>query len=382
MNKYLINVKGKNIANFLIKIDKKKINVLNITFIDNDSINIIIKKEEFDLLNEIKGIYEYKIIKEYGVSSLKEIFLKNIHLLILIIINIALIIFISNHIYEVEIVEDSKELKTFVTNLLEEKNIKKYKKKPSNLNTLKQEILKENNDKLEWIEIIESGIKYIVKVEERIKGKIDSNNSFSDIVASKDGVIKKIVAESGKIVVLKDAFVKKGDILITGIISENNYVRSKGKVIANTWYKVKVEESLHEKSYSLTNNKKKGFKIKFFNKEFLFYKEYKSNEKTEKIIFKNSIIPFYLSLDEVIETTKVDHILTIEEAKSKAILKAREKIASNLKEDEKIISENQLKVSEKDSKIIVEILFTIYEDISKEKGIEVLNVQRDNRSSN
>ena len=35
-------------------------------------------------------------------------------------------------------------------------------------------------------------------------------------------------------------------------------------------YKVKVEESLHEKSYSLTNNKKKGFKIKFFNKEFLF----------------------------------------------------------------------------------------------------------------
>ena len=382
MNKYLINVKGKNITNFLIKIDKKKINVLNITFIDDDSINIIIKKEEFDLLNEIKGIYEYKIIKEYGVSSLKEIFLKNIHLLILIIINIALIIFISNHIYEVEIVEDSKELKTFVTNLLEEKNIKKYKKKPSNLNNLKQEILKENNDKLEWIEIIESGIKYIVKVEERIKGKIDSNNSFSDIVASKDGVIKKIVAESGKIVVLKDTFVKKGDTLITGIISENNYVRSKGKVYANTWYKVKVEESLHEKSYSLTNNKKKGFKIKFFNKEFLFYKEYKSNEKTEKIIFKNSIIPFYLSLDEVIETTKVDHILTIEEAKSKAILKARKKIESNLKEDEKIISENQLKVSEKDSKIIVEILFTIYEDISKEKGIEVLNVQRDNRSSN
>lgn len=382
MNKYLINVKGKNIANFLIKIDKKKINVLNITFIDDDSINIIIKKEEFDLLNEIKGIYEYKIIKEYGASSLKEIFLKNIHLLILIIINIALIIFISNHIYEVEIVEDNKELKTFVTNLLEEKNIKKYKKKPSNLNTLKQEILKENNDKLEWIEIIESGIKYIVKVEERIKGKIDSNNSFSDIVASKDGVIKKIVAESGKIIVLKDTFVKKGDILITGIISENNYVRSKGKVYANTWYKVKVEESLHEKSYSLTNNKKKGFKIKFFNKEFLFYKEYKSNEKIEKIIFKNSIIPFYLSLDEVIETTKVDHILTIEEAKSKAILKARKKIESNLKEDEKIISENQLKVSEKDSKIIVEILFTIYEDISKEKGIEVLNVQRDNRSSN
>ena len=84
----------------------------------------------------------------------------------------------------------------------------------------------------------------------------------------------------------------------------------------------------------------------------------------------------------MIETTKVDHILTIEEAKSKAILKARKKIENNLKEDEKIISENQLKVSEKDSKIIVEILFTIYEDISKEKGIEVLNVQRDNRSSN
>ena len=130
------------------------------------------------------------------------------------------------------------------------------------------------------------------------------------------------------------------------------------------------------------SNKKKGFRIKIFGKNYFFYKKYKTNKINKNIIFKHDFLPIYLSLDEVVETNVIDNILTLEEAKNKAILKARNKINNRLDDDEKIISENQLKVKAKDSKIIVEILFTVYENISKEERIEVLNVQRDYRSSN
>ena len=377
MNKYLINVKGKNIRNFLIKVAKKNINLLNISFINDNEINILIDKKDFDLLNDIKGIYEYKVIKEYGTLIIKNILIKNIHLIIIIILNVFLIFHISNYIYEVEIVENSKDLKAFINTILIENGIQKHHKKPSDLNKLKEKIIKENHDKIEWLEIIESGVKYIVKAEERIKNKSTILGGPSNIIASKDGIIKKIVASSGKVLAEKNAFVKKGDILITGIISDEKMVKSSGNVYANVWYKIKSEASLHESSYELTNNTKKGLKINFFNKEFKLYKKYKTNEIKENVIFKNDLLPFYLSIDEINETKVIDNILTFEEAKNKAIKKAKENIRNNLKEDEKIISENELKVTEKDSKIIVEILFTVYENISKEERIEVLNVQGD-----
>ncbi len=382
MNKYLISVTGKNIRNFLLKGSIKKINILNIHYINNNQVNILIKKEDLELLNEIKGIYEYKIIKEYGTSNIKKKIFENIHILILICISVVFISFISNYIYEVEIIENDYDLKEFVSKVLEEKGIKSFNKKPKDLAKIKEEILKENKDKIEWIEIIESGVKYIIKVEERIEREEDYKDYFSDIVAKKDGIIKKIVASSGKIIVEKDMFVKKGDTLITGIIDEDNFVKSEGEIFAHTWYKVSSEASLHKSSYEVTNNKKKGLKIKFFNKEILFYKKYRTSKIKEKVVFKNIFLPVYLSIDEITETNVVDHILTIDEAKIEATKKARESIINKLGNNAKIISENQLKVLEKDSKIIVEILFTMYETISEEKRIEVLNVQRDYRSGN
>lgn len=381
MNKYLIKVTGKNINNFLMKVAKEKINILNVSFINSNEINILIIKNDFEILERIKGIYEYEIIKEYGKKNLYDFAVKNIHLFILIIINIILIGVISNYIYEVEVVENDQELKDFITETLNQKGIKKLSKKPTDLEKIKNEILEENKSKIEWLEIIESGIKYIVKVEERIDNKSDAIDIASNIVAKKDGIIKKVIASSGKVLVEKEMVVKKGDILITGLISEEEKVRSSGNIYANVWYKVESGVSLHTKIHELTKNSKKGIRIRFFNRNFELYKKYKTNEIKERIIFKNDILPIYLSIDEIIETNEVDHILTFEEAKDIAIKNARKKFEDKLKVNEKIISENELKVMEKDSKIIVEILFTVYEDISEEKRIEVLNVSRDYRSS-
>ena len=382
MNRCILKVKGKNIKNFLIKIDRNKIKVLNIKNITDSEIEILIYKKDISLIDEIKGIYEYELIKEIGYGEIRKIIKKNVHLLLLLIINIILLNFISNYIYKVEIIENNQELKKFINKILEQKGIKEYNLKPKNLEKLKKEILLENKDSIEWIEIIPSGVKYIVKVEERIKSEKVLENEPSNIIAKKNGIIKKIIASNGKILKEKESTVKKGDILITGIIDEDKKVHAKGSVFAEVWYKITVSESLHDNIYELTGKKKNGFKIGFFNYNFELYKKYEYNDITENKIFKNDILPFYLSYDTVNELNIIDHILTIEEATNKAIEKGKKELQKKLGKDESIISENQLKISVKDSKIIVDILFTTYENISEEERIEVDNVQGDFRNSN
>ncbi len=382
MNRCLIKVIGKNVKNFLIKLERNKITCLNINIKNNNEVEILIYEQDFDKLIKLKGIYEIEIIKRYGINEFKAILNKNIHLFVLIIINICLLIVITNYIYEVELIENNKNIANLVTNILKEKGIKKYNKKPKNLENIKKEILNENKNDLEWIEIIESGVKYIVKVEERIENKKISNEEPVDIVAKTDGLVKKIIASNGIIVAEKETYVKKGDTLITGIINDKKMIHASGKIYANVWYKINVSASLHEKIKEVKGNSKNGFKIKFFNKNYELYKKYPNNEIKENIIFKHNLLPFYLSYDNVKEVHLVDHILTVEEGINRAISKAKEKIKKKLKEDETIISEKQLKVDVKDSKIIVEVLITTYEDISEEKRIEVDNVQGDNKSGN
>ena len=380
MNKLLIKVTGKNIRNFLIKLDQNKIDALSIKIINNNEVLILIKKIDVEILNKIKGIFEYEVIKEYGYN--KKILKNNIHLFIILVVNLIFIFFLTNYIYEIDIISDNHKLKNLVLEKLSEKGIKKYSKKVSNLDEIKNQILSENKDSLEWIEIIPSGVKYEVKVEERIKNNAIKNEKPTNIIAKKAGVIKKVIASNGKVLVEKDTFVKKGDTLITGVINEEKFIHSSGEVYAEVFYKTKVDILLHEYENKLTNNEKKGLRIRFFSKDFALYKKYQNNEVNEKIIFKNSIIPFYLSFDHIKEKVLVDNILTVEEAIDKALIKARTTINNKLKENEKIISEKQLKLEVKNSKIIVEILFITYENIALEERIEVSNVPGDNQNSN
>lgn len=378
MNKCLIKISGKNIKNFLIKLDSNKIEVLNIKNITKDEIIILTYIKNLEKIEEIKSIYEVTIIKEYGTKKIKDMLNKNLYLLIILFINIFFVFFITRYIYEVEVIEDNHDIRKYVINVLNDKGIKKYNKKPKDLMKIKNDILKENKDYLEWIEIIPSGIKYIVKLEERITNEKKTIGKPSNIVAKKDGVIKKIIASNGKIVAIKDTFVKKGDILITGVLNENKLVPSAGKVYAEVWYKVTTSAPIHEKKEEITGKEKKGLKIRFFDKEINFYKKYQSNEIKENIIFKNSIIPFYLSFDLVREINYVDKIYTVDEALVIAKNKAKAEIQKKLKDEETIINENELKVEVKNSKILVDVLIVTIEDIGEVKEIEDKNVQRNN----
>ena len=180
--------------------------------------------------------------------------------------------------------------------------------------------------------------------------------------------MQKIIAKKGVPLVNVNDYVKKGDILISGLIKLNDDVKGsvipEGKVYGEVWYNVKVEYPLHYKEVIKTGKTKNVYVIKFLNKSFeLSFNKLKQKEIKENLII--DFFPFSLYKQNQEEIIKKDIIYNKEEATLKALEKAKEQVLKKLKEDEYIIYQKILLINVKDSKIIIEVFFSVYEDITE-----------------
>lgn len=373
-----LKITGKNIERFIRRLLKNEISLLNIKKIDNQNMIIIVYSKDVPRIDELKTIYEVEFIRNHGLLKIKDIINKNKILLIFLSFGYALLLFLSNTIFSIEVIHTDKSLRELLIRELEEYGIKKYhlKKDYDTLNKIKEEILTNYKDKIEWLEIEEVGTKYIIRVEERILNKNEDESSYQDIIADKSAIIMEINATSGQIVKNKLDYVKAGDTIISGYVTLNDKimktVRAEGTIYGEVWYKVSVEYPLHYEEVVETKNKKKVLSINFLNKSYeLFnFKPYKDKKVKAKILLESNLLPFSLSLDTQKEVKIINESYTKEEAIEKAMDKTREKIESQLNENEYIIGVKQLKVEENNSTIILDTFVTVYENITATKQIE------------
>ncbi len=378
-NTIKIHVIGKNIERFIQRLYNEKIELLNIKYINYKEIEIKINKKDLEHINKIKTIYKIEVTELFGINKLKYLIKQNIHVIISIIISFIIIIFLSNVIYKVEVIHSSKELRELIINELKEKGVKEKSlvKNYKQIQDIKKEILDKYKDKIEWLEIERSGVKYIVRVEERIITKENSDNIPSNIVAKKDAIIKDIDAVKGEVVKNINDYVKKGDTIITGEIKLyeelKNTVKAIGKVYGEVWYQASIEYPMNYYEEKTTGKTKKILSITLLNKKlelFTFHK-FETKKIKEQIIYQNKLIPFKISKEYQEETIIINENLTEEEAFNKAIQKVEEKINGNLKGKEKILNIKCLKKEIKDSTIILDLFISVLEDITEIKNIEI-----------
>ena len=91
----------------------------------------------------------------------------------------------------------------------------------------------------------------------------------------------------------------------------------------------------------------------------------------KKIIsLKNRLVPFEVGIENQKEIKIINDTYNINEAKIKAKEKVKEKILQSLDKDEYILDEKTLNFYQKDSKIVLDMFITCYEEIGKEEKIE------------
>lgn len=375
MTSYLfIKVEGRNISKFLTRCHSNNIDILNTNIISHKEMIIKIRNTEYDRLLEIKSIYKLTIISSSGFIKFKELLNKNKHFIIISIIGLLFLIYLCNTIFTVTIISSNSSLSKKIKKDLEEYGIKKYslKKSYNKVSKIKENLLEKYNDQIEWMEITDIGTKYEIKIVERKKPSKEEEKEYTNIIASKSGVIKRIYAEDGMKVVEENTYVNKGEIIISGAIMKDEEVKSfvtaKGKVYAEVWYNVNIEFPLKYTEKQYTNNKKKTLYIKLADK-YISRQKYENFDRKSIVSLKNRLIPFEIGIETQREVKIINDKYTIEEAKSKAILKAKEQILQTLDKDEYISSQKTLNFYAKDSKIVLDIFFSCYEEIGAEEKI-------------
>ena len=385
-NKYLdnfdnivkIKVEGKNINNYIKRLIKRKINIIKLIPISYKEAHIILKYKDYRELTKYKSIYKISIINTYGKLKIRKIVKKNQILIVSLLIGISIIITLSNIIFSIDIIHEDKEIRRLLKEELEKNGIKKYKFKKSfsKLEKIEDKILEENKDKLEWIEIKESGTKYIVRIEER---KINDNKKeyeYQNIISKKKATITEIKALRGEKVKNVNDYVNKGDIIIAGYITLPNNskipIMASGEVYGEVWYKVSMQYPYIYREENLTGKNKTIYVLKLINKRISFFnfKKYKSFKSKDKILLSNQLSTIKLIKEKQYELKVLDEVYPEDIAINKAkdyIERKLKKDNPNIKEIKKIIIINK---EEKETILDIKMFISVIENIGEISKID------------
>ena len=373
-----LKIKGRNVNRFIKKLTTKKINILSLNQINRNEVKILIYKEDYEEVLKVKSIYEVLEEDTFGYIKIKKLIKLNTHLIISILIGITIFILLTNIVFDIEVVHSNKELRNLIKEELKENGISKYtlKKSYKKLKKIKEKILNNHPDEIEWLEIETKGTKYIVRVEDREIIKNKEDNMPRSVVAKKDAIIKKTTASKGVIVRNTDDYVKKGDTIINGdvILEEKKSmgkVKAEGKVYGEVWYVTKTQYPFVYYEEKETGKKRESYNIKFLNKDIeLGLKKYKNKKVTEDVILSHPLLPIKLVHQDQKEIKIISEVLTFDEALIKAKEKSIKQMKKNLRKGEYIIRDKYLKSTVKENTIEVEMFFAVYEDITDYKEIE------------
>ena len=367
MNEYLkIKIIIYNYENFIKYCYDNNIELLNIKKDEKEVICTINNND----LSKLNKFYDVNIIKSYTKKYYIKIIKKNIINIINIIYAIILFIFLSNIIVKVDINLENKELLNDLTKELDNLNIKRLtiKKDYYEISDIKNKIMDMFNNDIEWLEIENIGMTYNIKIELRKRNKEIIDNDRCHIMANKNGIVSKIVVESGDVLTEKNAYVRNGDILISGNIMLNDESKgdicAKGKVYAERWYSVNIDipTTIDNKIY--TNKKRYNLLFEYDNRDYKIFKDrLNSYDENKYLIISLLGKKLYLLKDYeyVLERVELDE-LSLNKRIDDLIIS---KLDLSLADDEKILYKNVLKKEINNSRIIIEMFVTVEELISK-----------------
>ena len=170
MNK-TINIKVVGyLDRFMNKCIKNNIFLFNINYINDDTATMTIYLNDYKTIKKLNYYSKISIIGYNGLDRLINNFKSNFFKYLIVLFSFILMDVLTSFIVDVNIIHENKNVRSLVLKELNNQGFKKYALAMSNskLEQIKKNIIKDNPNTLEWINITRSGMKYIVRIEERI----------------------------------------------------------------------------------------------------------------------------------------------------------------------------------------------------------------------
>lgn len=329
---------------------------------------IIILKIETRDLNKVEELAKttrscIRIVEEKGVPHIIQTYKKRKNFAIICALVLIFIYLYSIRIWQIEITGNSAISVEEIKEELILENVKTgMRKKLLNFDTIKNSIYMRRDDIL-WIGFDVKGTKLKVEIIERTEPDRDNlEGKPCNIIANKDGLIKKITVLEGVKTVDVGSVVFKGDILVSGLVnsehSGSRYVHSDAIILLKTWYtgkrSIPFEKTILSKTGNVENKyilKLGNYTINLTNNSTNFEKYDTINNVKKLTLFGKFELPIQLM------TTSYEEIYAeeIKYEKSKA-----EEIA---KEEAYNIAKENIPIDAKTINVDYKVLYTDYEVI-------------------
>ena len=247
MNSYLY-IRSKGISSTKIITKLRNINVSVFEFYEKDNwFYIKIFSKDYKKIKKYLKTIEFQKVRYTGLDYLKKTLSKYRILFIPLFLAIIFIFISSNIIVEIEVIHENEKIVKKISEELENYGIKKFKfrKKYDQLQKIKDNIKNKHLDLIDWLEINRVGMKYVVRVEERIITKSSEKKEYCNLYATKDALVTNIKVYKGETVININDYVKKGDLLVRGDIKLNeetvNMVCANGEIQGEVWYEINIK---------------------------------------------------------------------------------------------------------------------------------------------
>lgn len=328
---------------------------------------------------------QVEIVEQYGLPYFFKKYRKRKMFALGFFLCIGIIYGLSLFVWDIQVNGNEQYSKEEVIAYVEQKYL--------TLGTLKSKVdcakmeeeLREYYDQIAWISCELKGTQLHIQIKETLKQNEDVIDKIPcDVIARKSGIITSIITRNGTpLVKIKDV-VKKGDVLISGIIHiyddsntllESEVIAAQGDILAQTvyYYEDSFTMSYYEKQY--TGEEKTYYGIEWMGKQYIPYtpkNSFRSSDQYEKElpikIGHTYSLPISIFRYQRKEFEPVRKTYTKEQAKKRETERLQ-KFIDQLSEKGVEIVGNNVKISIDDETCKGEGTITVIEPIGKIRQI-------------
>lgn len=391
-----IKIEGFQMDRLLDKCMKNQIQLRQVKFVSDLEITLLIEKRDFKKLKKLaKSSYKITVIEEGGYKhGLRRLWKKKITIIGVLLL-VGFLYYQSLFIVEIQIDGYEKIDEPHLRQTLAEAGLYEGCRKDVDLNKVKIRLY-EKYDEISWAGITFNGNLAEVSIaegEKPVKTKVEKKKPCS-IVADRAGYIHKIVPIEGLRAVKDGSYVKKGDVLITGIVPLRNvaygtesegetetYVHAEGNVEAKIPERLVFYGERYRRIKTRTGNKIWGLSLNDHNSAKAMNPYESSVIKTKNLL--DIVRPFRLKLDVawVEEVTLSQTEVKDEDLKKTVNAKIRQHAKENLPENAQILNKS-LNFSREKNIITIGVTLETLQQIGKEEEIAVDKRQGKHKKDN
>ncbi|HWT75664.1 MAG TPA: sporulation protein YqfD [Mobilitalea sp.] len=358
----LVKISGPAPERFINLCCNKKIFIWDLKRID-DGYQFHIMARKFKSLKPIAkktGIVP-RIKQKIGFPFLMHRYRKRKGFFAGIIICVILVYIMSLFIWDISILGGSKYTPEAMLKFLKENHVYTgIRKKDVNCQEIEETIRLAYND-IGWVSAEVKGNRLIIKITEtNMPAPAQEAIEPSHIVATKNGIIKEIITRAGTPQVKVGDVVKKGDILVSGILTiKGDFdeilrlqpVVADADIICKSYYDYNETFSMNYTERVFTGKEKKGYYVSFLGKKLFLYNPRNSYNIYDIIVNENTLHvtnSFYLPMryGSILTREYIEESRTYSQEEAISIAQARlNRYFNRLKENGVIINENNVKIT-------------------------------------